>query len=284
MRRITGSDSRHMPELQTISFPNVNILQLEGENELLASLDISNADTLEFRSTSDPLDRLFAPIPSLLTTLILEFIIFTPESLSTGQRHFLPYLINLTLLNVVFLGPMRKYFHCPKLIRLRYSIKSPDFVCNTIVENSKNPYQAPAQETFDEAFFQETPVLGSISLEGTAMDRVLVLNLASCSSLHELTIKGCSIERFIHPFLEKWQEAKYLPSLRTLRIDNSWPLQFGMSVAEFRARCAARRPLVDVIGNNRRASAEILHHSRLNLDPDNYVDSGGSIDSDNDLS
>jgi hypothetical protein len=230
-------------------------------SKLLASLDLSNADTLEFWSPSAPIDLLSTPIPSQLTTLKLDLVVFTPESLPSGRRHFLPCLTSLTLLSVAFIGPMRNYFHCPKLFHLHYHIKADYYIFYNIVEECRNPYQALTRKTFDEAFFQETPALESIFLGGTALDDALALTLAFCPVLHSLTIKRCYIEEFVHPFLESLQDLKYLPSLRILHIDDSWPIRLDLSFTEFVGECSSKRPRLDIISNKRVVDPEEFYDS-----------------------
>jgi hypothetical protein len=224
---------------------------MKGGKTLLTLLDLSNASTLEFRSTGLPLDLLSTPIPSQLTTLKLDLVVFEPKSLPNGQRHFLPSLTSLTLLSVAFVGPMRHYFHCPNLIHLHYHIKAEYYTRYNFVEDGNNPYQELTLKTFDEAFFQETPSLQSIFLGGTALDKALALTFMSCPALYSLKTKLSDIEEFVHSFLEKLQDPNYLPSLRILRIDDSWPMQLDMSFAKFVAECSSRRPQIEINGNKK---------------------------------
>jgi hypothetical protein len=238
---------RALPELKDISFPSIRNWQIKGENKLFASLDFRNASTLDFESENSPIDRLLAPIPSQLTTLKLDKIIFTPESLPGGRRHSLPFLTNLTLVDIVFLGPMRKYFHCPKLKYLRYSISLSHSARDTIVENSRNPFWASIQDTLDHAFFQEASRLEFLSLESIKMDNVTASILASCPVLHTLEIKESGLDEFIWPFLESLRDPRYLPSLRMLYISRSWLLHYALSCHQFVAQCSSMRPQLYVV-------------------------------------
>jgi hypothetical protein len=242
---------------------------MKGGKTLLTLLDLSNASTLEFRSTGLPLDLLSTPIPSQLTTLELDLVVFEPNSLPEGQRHFLPSLTSLTLLSVAFVGPMRHYFHCPNLVHLHYHIKSEYYTRYNFVKEGKNPYQAFISKTFDEAFFQETSSLESIFLGGTALDKALTLALVSCPLLHSLNMKRSDMERFAHPFLEKLQDPNDLPSLRLLCIDDSWPMQLDMSFAKFVVECGSRRPQMDINGNKKVVDFEEVddsEHSQSEFD------------------
>jgi hypothetical protein len=276
---------QHLPELNGISFPNIRKWRIEGKNEFFAALDVNNADTIEFRSYNRPMDRLFAPLPNQLTTLTLNLVIFTPESLQGGQRQSLPLLTDLKLHNIVFFGPMRRYFHCPKLTHLSYIIHSPYSTIDTAVEVTKNPYRALVQETFDAIFFQESSALCSIFFGGTMMDDKLVPILASCSALHSLEIEECRIEMFIRPFLEKLQDRKYFPTLRLLTIGYSWPFLPGFSYKEFMEACGSKRPELHV---SRNGQGEIVptysgDQPRSDSDPDSDMDNDGFDDEDSDL-
>jgi hypothetical protein len=276
---------QYSPELEGISFPNIKKWRIEGKNEFLAALDVGNADTIEFRSYNRPMDRLFTPLPTQLTSLTLNLIVFTPESLQGGQRHSLPLLTELRLLNIVFVGPMRSYFHCPKLTHLSYAIYSPHSAIDTAVGVTKNPWRALVQETFDATFFQESPALCSIFFYGTTMDDKLVPILGSCSALNNLKIEGCCIEMFIGPFLEKLQDRKYFPTLELLIIDYSWPFLPGFSYKEFIEACGSKRPELYVSGNGQLEIGAAYSNDQPQSDsePDNDMDNDGFDDNDSDL-
>jgi hypothetical protein len=240
---------RILSPLREISFPSIRSWRIEAKNEFFASLDLSSADAIEFWSTNRPTNRLFAPIPNQLTNLKLDRVIFTIESLPGGQRYSLPYLTSLTLRNIIFFGPMRKYFHCPKLGHLLYTIFSRSSTLGTAIEGCKNPYQVPIQHAFDKIFFQETPVLEFIILEGTTLDDALVPILASCPALHSLEIEDCRMESFIHPFLDTLQDTKSFPSMKMIHIDGSWPAKLDLSYQEFVAQSIYRRPEIYISGD-----------------------------------
>jgi hypothetical protein len=195
------------------------------------------------------MSRLLAPIPRQLTTLRLEKIIFTPESLRGSQRQFLPFLSSLTLVDIVFLGPMRQYFHFPKLNSLCYSIVTSNLAWDTTMEGIKNPFWSSIQETFDTAFFQENLALEKISFEGIQLDEAVVTILASCPALHTLEIKESGIDGFICPFLERLSDEEYLPSLQMLGINCSWSPLYSLSYGEFMTECRSTRPRVVIFGD-----------------------------------
>jgi hypothetical protein len=238
-----------LSDLRGISFPSIRNWRILGQNELVASLDLSNADTLDFQSDNSPMGRFLAPIPNQLTALKLEYTIFTPESLPDGSRHSLLLLTSLTLVDVIFFGPICKYLHCPKLNHLCYTISSDNITVETAVEVSRNPYRTPIQEIFGDAFFQETPVLNFIYLEGTTINDALVPILESRVVLQSLEIRYCLMEGFIKLFLGRLQDPKYLLALQMLRVDNSWPSQPELPLAEFVTECNSRRPGLYVVGS-----------------------------------
>jgi hypothetical protein len=241
--------SQRPSEVKDIPFPCIRKWRINSINDLYALLDLSNADNISLYCVNHPRKFFFTPIPSQLTTLKLSNFVVTSESLPGTQRYSLPCLTSLGLSSVLFHGPMRRYFHCPKLSCLSYDILDHIWVPDTIVEDIKDPFGAPIQETFDEAFFQETPVLGSIYFAGTRLGDAVVPILASCPLLHTLDIDDCPIERFIQPFINELQDPKYLPALRVLCVDDSWPTQCNLSFEEFVVQCCSKRRDIYVFGN-----------------------------------
>ncbi|PVG01772.1 hypothetical protein CPB86DRAFT_57876 [Serendipita vermifera] len=238
------------PGLKELLFPNIETWRLEGENELLRSLDLSGAKKVDFRSIDYPFRPIMANLPDDLTTLNLACVVFTLNSLSCGQRQCLPCLTSLILEDVIFIGPFRKYFHCPRLRYLSYVV-SPDVRGNeNIVEGRKKYYKTPIRETFDDTFFRDSSGLFTLFLGGTTMDTALVRTLAGCPMLHTLRMQDCLIVDFIHPFMEQLEDITKFPSLKLLSIDNSWPGEIYISYEEFTAKCSSKRPHLDITGNN----------------------------------
>jgi hypothetical protein len=278
-----GESLRYLSELKAMSFPTIRKWTIHGTYEFLASLDLSSADTLDFWSSDRLTNRLINPIPHQLTTLALCHVLFTPESLPGGQRYSLPFLTSLTISNVIFFGPMRKYFLCPNLNHLEYDIASSELSADEIaVKVHGNPYRAPIREALDQAFFQENSALKSISLKGTKIDGVLVPILEPCPALRHLEIKDCRIETFFQPFLKKLQDPKYLPTLQTIYIDNSWSIQFDTSFNEFVIQCGYIRRELDVSGSGTRDRRPIYNsdQSRSDSESDNDTNSDDSDDFD----
>jgi hypothetical protein len=194
-----------------------------------------------------------------VTELQLKKAFFTLESLSSGQRHCLSRLKSLKLVEVAFLGPMRKYFYCPRLEYLQYSLTWDLSIpgTNINIEGFKSPYKLPIQDTFDEAFFQETSALVHVSLQGTIINGAIGPTLASCPNLRTLEIHDCGIEYFIGSVLENLQDAKYLPSLGVLTINSSWPVKLDISYDEFWVQCSSKRPEFYISGNGQEELPEI---------------------------
>jgi hypothetical protein len=155
---------------------------------------------------------------------------------------------------MVFLGPMRKIFYCPKLSYLHYGISNSEFAGDTVERDTRNPFLSPVRYLLDEIFFQETPALRSISLKGTEMDDVFAPILASCPTLRTLKIKNCRIATFLDQFLEHLQDTRRFPSLRTFCMYNSWPFELELSYEELAAHCSAKRPGIRMLGNEREPS------------------------------
>jgi hypothetical protein len=265
-----------LSDLRDISFPNIRSWRIESTNELIASLDLSGAESIDFWSSNYPKTRFLGPIPNQLTNLTLSRIILTLESLTGGQRYSLPYLTSLTLRNIVLIGPMCKYFHCPKLDRLVYDISYDCSSLNNAIQGCTNPCQIPIQQTFDKVFFQESPALEFILLQGTTIDNKLVPILASCAVLRSLEIIECHIGRFVHPFLEVLRDPEYLPSLQTVYIDTLWSTPPDLRFQDFVKLCKSTRPGIIVSGNRRRESSEESSdsdESQSDIDSDSDEDS-----------
>jgi hypothetical protein len=247
-----GVDSvQELPVLEDISFPSIRTWRIHSKTHLFSLYDFSTANSIHFFSTNYPMDRFLAPIPTQLTTLQLKNVVFTPNSLPTGQRHSLPCLTTLLFENVVLSGPMRRYFYCPRLERLYYLITFDELVINTTIEGCKDPYKLPVHQTIDETFCKEMSALVDVSLRGTTMDDALRSTLASCPHLNILEIQDCRIEKFIGPFLENLQDTKYFPSLGRLIINDSWPAKPDILYEEFMAQCSSKRPSIYISGNGR---------------------------------
>jgi hypothetical protein len=226
-----------------------------------------------------PARPLFSPIPNQLTELKLSLLIFKLDSLPSGQRHSLPCLKSLSVEETMLIGPIQKFFHCPKLEKLRYITTTEG------MEGCKSHHMAPIEGVLDEAFFRETPALSSIFLHAATLGDDLKASLGSCPVLHSLEILDCSLEKFIQPFLEKLQDMKYFPSLQKLCIDDSWPTKFDMSYNEFAARCRSERPGICVFSSGRRGwnpPKRSSDHSRSESDAgsDDEVESDESEDGD----
>jgi hypothetical protein len=231
------------------------------------------------------MSRFFAPIPNRLTILELSCVTFAVESLPRGQRHSLPCLKRLSLEEVIFLCPLRMFFHCPRLEILRYVANydepEEDF---PIIERYKSQYRILTQQVLDEAFFQETPTMVSISLRGTTFSDDMRTTLASCPVLQDLEISDCGIRKFILPFLDNLKDKRYFPSLEKLSIDDSWPAKFNISYDEFTAQCRSKRPGTCVFGDGRRDpetfSDDDQQESGLGSDSEAEGDESGDGDSD----
>jgi hypothetical protein len=222
---------------------------------------------------------LFSPIPNQLTELTLCLVIFRLDSLPSGQRHSLPCLTSLSLEEVIFIGPVSKFFHCPKLEKLRYVASTEGMEGPTTLEGYKRHYMAPIEQVLDEAFFRETRDLSSIFLHATALGDDLKTSLGSCPALYSLEILDCPLKKFIQPFLENLQDMKYFPSLRRLCIDDSWPTKFGMSYDEFAARCRSERPSICVFSSGERGWDYLKGSSDdSQSDPDHGSDDEGESD------
>jgi hypothetical protein len=268
-------DLGELSGLKNISFPNIQTWRLEGKDDLFNLVDLSGAHTVSFNSMQYPRSRMLSPIPTQLTTLTISNVIFTKDSIPSGQRYSLQCLANLTLKDAVFLGPMRDYLHCPILRHLEYSILSEWSASNSNAEGVESPYKHPIQETLDAVFFRETPSLQFLHLQGITLDEVLLPTLASCPVLYSLRIQDCSIENFIHPFVGNLQDPKSFPSLRVLVLDEQWPAGLKISYREFVAQCSSRRPGVQLSKFERQGL-----HSPIYDDSQSDLDSVMDEDSD----
>jgi hypothetical protein len=156
-------------ELKEIALPRIRKWRLEVTGDLFASLDLSAAESIGFICIDYPPRPFSAPIPNQLTELRLSLLIFKLDSLPSGQRHSLPSLTSLSLEEVIFIGPVSKFFHCPKLEKSRYFASTEGVEGPTTLEGYKHLYKAPIEEILDEAFFRENPPLSSIFLHAIAL-------------------------------------------------------------------------------------------------------------------
>jgi hypothetical protein len=238
-------------ELKAITLSRIRKWRLEVTGDLFASLDLSAAESISFICIDYPPKPFSAPIPNQLTELRLSLLIFKLDSLPSGQRHSLPSLTSLSLEEVIFIGPVSKFFHCPKLEKLRYVASAEGMEDSVTLEGYKNHYMAPIEEVLDEAFFRETPSLLSIFLQATALCDDLKTSLGSCPVLHNLEVLDCRLKKFAQLFLENLQDMNYFPSLQSLCIDDSWPAKLDMSYDEFAARCRSERPDICVFSSGK---------------------------------
>jgi hypothetical protein len=228
-----------LPGLKDISFPSTQKWSIMSNTEFLASLELSNAREITFRS-ADSTNLFSAAISSQLTRLDIARVSFAIESLPGGQRYSLPCLGSLLLEDVILSGPISHYFYCPKLHYIGYMTMLPGL----------STTMAPIQEAFDEAFCRESPALETIFLKGVTINDAMVRIIAPLPILRTLSIDGCHPGEFIHPFLEKLEDPEYLPSLKSLFIKKSRPVRLDLSYDEFAAQCRSRRPGICVWGND----------------------------------
>jgi hypothetical protein len=280
-------DFQELFELKDISLPRIRNWRLAVTVDLFASLDLSAAESISFISNDYPARPFSTPIPNQLTELSLALVIFRHDSLPSGQCHSLPCLTSLSLEEVIFIGSVSKFFHCPKLEKLRYVASTEGMQDSTTLESYKSHYMAPIEELLDEAFFRETPSLSSIFLQATALGGDLKASLGSCPVLHSLEILDCRLKKFPRLFLKNLQDMKYFPSLKRLCIDDSWPAKPDMSYDEFAARCRSERPEICVFSSGKRGwnfPKRSSDHGQSESDPgsDDEAESDEFSDSDSD--
>jgi hypothetical protein len=98
----------------------------------------------------------------------------------------------------------------------------------------------------DKIFLQGSPLIETMVLSQMSLGDGFIEGLKSCKLLKSLRIKKCDIETVVNPLLKHSQSNKFLPSLHTLKIIDSWPPNLGMPFEGFRSRFAAKRPSVTV--------------------------------------
>jgi hypothetical protein len=187
-------------------------------------------------------------IPTQLTKLFLGSVTFSQDPPSGSPLQYLPVLRTLELQDVVFDGPIQNYFHCPKLVELSYRYSEAKFVHDGL-ERKRQLYRGLAQGLFDESFFRGVPNLECIRLHGLILDGVFAGHLQSCPLLHKIRLKDCRIKEFIISFGNSISDEKRFPSLKVLRIDDSWPAKLNASYEQFQRFCRSKRPQLWITGN-----------------------------------
>jgi hypothetical protein len=186
-----------------------------------------------------------------LTNLALKMVAFTYNSRPNRQPQLLPRLRDLELENVAVQGFFQDYIICPKLETLSFRY-APDELDPTLVDmvpaRFKDELSHKLWEVFNEAFFQGVPNLKSISVLGLYLDSFFLSNLQPCTVLETLVIEECSIQDLVPYFFEYLRK---LPSLTTVRIDDSWPRGSNKSYREFIRECPVERPGMCIYGNGR---------------------------------
>jgi hypothetical protein len=266
---------REPSRLTDIPLSHIKSWVLEADVDVLKAFDLKDADSIKFTGIRWPPSPVDSLLPSQLTQLSLGNVTFSSSLLRNLLPHCLPHLIILELEDVDFQEPIGRYLQCPKIKRLCYtaSIYDPIF-------HSMSPYRrskTAVWERLDEAFFRDTPNLGTLSLRGTSLDAIPTVILQNLPLLENLVVENCRLGTFISSFLEFLQDTRCFPTLKSLYVDDSWPVECDMSFPEFVTNCIDRRPEIQVSGNGRPgraspASSEADSDSLLVYSPGHAAD------------
>jgi hypothetical protein len=186
-------------------------------------------------------------LPNQLTNLTLSEISLTTRLILPLEVHTLPDLRILTLNSVPVEGRIQQYLKFPKLKSLKLS--SVSFLLPEGDGSSVYNSQRTAEILSEAAFFQGIPNLESLSFGDLPMNSALCTVLQGVLSLQYLSIDHCSIEDFITPFTESLADRRVFSALKSLHIDNSWPIQSDTPYTKFARHCLHHRPNMEVAGN-----------------------------------
>jgi hypothetical protein len=224
----------HIQNMAVFDLESIQYLDLMGSSGLTA-LQEGVASIGSLMITSPPIR---------LVELKLSRVVVDYSTLQTCLPFCLPNLTKLELEEMALRGPLRQYFEFPKLKDLTLI-----FVYYAPLHTDIHDLVPPL---FDRLFFQGTPKLEMLHIgDMFTMDEPLVGSLHLCSYLQNLTIKGSDLEEFISSFCVAIQDRKLFPSLAQVSIDDSWPVNAGMSYVEFIEHSQAERPGLDIQGNGR---------------------------------
>jgi hypothetical protein len=238
------------PVGKKVEIPNVKTLGLSGDIQFLDIFELRGIENLRFLYTGWHSNQMSASIPTNLTGLLLASVSFSRHSSLVSRPQYLPALKSLELQDVVFDSPVRNYLYCPKLMDLSYQ-SSKEIPISGRWAEKKHHYEDSVQQLFDDCFFRETPDLESIRFRGLTMNSDLVGILQSCSLLHTLIAEDCRMKNFIPLFSKAIAQMSRFPSLKNIKIDDSWPVKFNMSYEEFTKLCSSKRPQIWISGNGR---------------------------------
>ncbi|PVF94872.1 hypothetical protein CPB86DRAFT_876103 [Serendipita vermifera] len=232
--------------LNTIPLPRLKKFQFTTEPALLALFDLRSVEILEVKSYFLVLDLqeqlpppdsiMTSPPPTHLVQLKLTCIML---DFATSQPYRFPNLVMLTLREVGFRAPFRDYIEAPNLKELSLSL--------VVFESPNGGLLTSAPPVFDTQFFQGLPALKDLFLAKMSdIEDAVVDSLRFWSSLQTLTIEKCSFNKFMSSFITGIKDGSFLPRLTHLSIRESWDPQLTMSYIDFRERCQAQRPRLDI--------------------------------------
>jgi hypothetical protein len=225
-------------------------VELSGGIEFFDVFEFTGVESLCFVHTGRRPSRTMGLIPVQLTKLFLGSVKFPQIPPSGNPPQYLPELRVLELQGVVFDGRVRDYLRCPKLVELSYRCSEGKFVDDT-TERKQHHYRDLVQDLFDESFFRGVPNLEYLFLHGLTLDAVLADFLKSCPLLHTMIVEDCQMKEFILSFASYIGDEKPFPSLKVLRIDDSWPMKFNTLYQEFHEYCRIKRSQLWITGNER---------------------------------
>ncbi|PVG01756.1 hypothetical protein CPB86DRAFT_57680 [Serendipita vermifera] len=247
---VDGLDLEGISELAPIPLPNVQTCQFHNHHGLLKVFNLSNAEKLDIQYWVNAPDFTINSLPTHLTEMLLGHLTFTTAMLSTAGPHFMPYLKTLIIDTITCQGPLKRYFHVPKLKHFQIKRVFFSFDYNNPDEEEEIRVDS-AQLLCDDSFFRSIPELEVLSLRGMTINGEFVAGLRACLLLERLTLVDCSIEEFIHSFLARVANIKTFPALKFLDLSYSWPKKSDTSYKHFVARCTVERPQLRVNASHR---------------------------------
>jgi hypothetical protein len=228
--------------------PNVKRWELHGEPDLVYGFDLSCAESLELAFGRWGTDIMKVPIPRNLTELYLASVFLTEETIRKMGRYRLPNLTTLRMFDTAVEGTLDDYFEVPKLRILHLESV---FGC-ALAEDTDKPEPenySLTSRVLGPSFFTGAPGLESLVLRKMTMTHNFTRAFGVCAHLKELVLENCNIKLFLTSCVIDIADKGYLPSLSSLKISGSWPVQSNVSYTDLMKHCRTQRPGLLAYGN-----------------------------------
>jgi hypothetical protein len=173
--------------------------------------------------------------PAQLTTLKLNRVEFNSQTLPSSEPRFLPHLIDLTLINSVFLGRLQDYLDCPNLKSLCLErLRRPCEKTGELITSYTIPVCSFVQ-------FRSLARLERLSIRTMTVDEEVTTDLQLHPLLQHLDLDHYSAETLVSLFIASIADEANFVSLKRLSILPSFWMESNLP-EEFVRTCAIMRP------------------------------------------